>query len=146
MPDGFKIYRRLQVLEVLMNDYGRSRLLPSTLGVAPMVEVLGLFTIIKFHEDIPFPGILIFPIGFLTALTGLIVLETMSGALVTRSKEAVLTWAKTLAGSSPLRRRQFDSLQLLKVKFGNNFLDRVTALITQDFCINQTVSLLIMFK
>lgn len=145
MPEGFKIYRRLQILEVLISDYSRTRLLPCTLGVAPIVEVLGLFTIIKFHDRIPFPGILIFPIGCMTALTGLASLETMSGSVVIRSEEAISTWKKE-AGSNPLRRRKLRSLQSMKIRFGNNYLDRLTALITQDFCLNQTVSLLIMFK
>ncbi|OXA41928.1 hypothetical protein Fcan01_23097 [Folsomia candida] len=145
LSKGFKILRSLQILEVIMNDCGKFKIVPSTLVLAPISQIFALLTIIKFHDRIPLPGLLLFPLGYLTVLCGVSSLQTMSGLLVVTTENCISAWKRDARRKS-YRRRQLLSLQRLKVKFGNsNFLDTLTTLISQNFCLQQTGSLLIMY-
>lgn len=42
-----------------------------------------------------------------------------------------------------ISRRQVSSSYALKVKFGSNFMDRGTPLVIQNFCLTQTMSLIL---
>lgn len=143
MEEGFKTLGNLQVLEILMNDCGKFRIIPNVLAVTPIIQILALLTIIKFHARIPFPGVLIFPMAYLNVLVALTVLETVSGFLMVRSEDLISTW-KIHVRRKSLQKKQLRCLQSLKVRFGNNFLDRLTALVSHNFCLDQTVSFLIM--
>lgn len=48
--------------------------------------------------------------------------------------------------NSATRKRVCRSLPPLKVQFGNNFVEPLTPLVVQEFCIRQTTSLLLMSK
>lgn len=113
----------------------------------PFVEVLSLFVIIKLHTEIPFPGFLIFPEGFVTAFSSIMVFETVAAVLNAKSSKMIAAWKQicyTEKRNAKVKRREVGALRPLIVKFGSNFIDQGTPLVTQDFCVNQTVSLLLM--
>lgn len=140
-PSQFMLYRNLEVLERMLNNYGRGQLVPATLTIGPVVEIVSLFGLIKMHAEIPFPGILVLPMGFSGALCGVSLLEVASGKLRTMSEDMLWSWQH---GRSKYYRRKIQSMQPLTVRFGSNFIDKGTILATQNFCVNQTVSLLMM--
>lgn len=55
----------------------------------------------------------------------------------TQSKVAIKEWKQL---------DWFKRKSLLKVRFGLNFVDELTSLTVLNFCINQTVSLLLIYK
>lgn len=136
------MYRAIQILEVHLNNYGRIRIVPAFMSGVPFIEILSLFVIIKLHDQIPFPGFLIFPEGFITAFTSIMVFETIAAVLNTKSIGVIAAWSQLSTGK--VRRKEVRSLRPLMVKFGQNYIDRGTPLVSQDFCISQTVSLLLM--
>lgn len=144
-PSAAVIYRKLEVLERMLNDYGRGLLIPAAMTVVPVIEITSMLAIIKLHGEISFPGFLIFPLTFLVTFTGLCLLETVSGRLRMASTNLLWHWSRRCdIGDCKYRRRNMRSMQPLTVRFASNFIDRETALVTQNFCLNQIVSLLMM--
>lgn len=74
------------------------------------------------------PGFLIFPLMGVTALY--LYHSYQQGYRIIRIRI-----------SRGILRRHILSCYALKVKFGSNFTDRGTALVIQNFCLHQTVSL-----
>ncbi|XP_035707910.1 uncharacterized protein LOC118435654 [Folsomia candida] len=141
--ESLRLYRGVQILEAQLNDYARIRVMPAFMSGVPFVEVLSLFVIIKLHDQVPLPGFLLFPEGFITAGSALIVYETVAAILNTKSVQTIDIWKQRFSRGKA-KRREVKSLRPLMVKFGSNYIDKGTPLITQDFCINQTVSMLLM--
>lgn len=127
-----------------MNNFRRGRMVPILLTVTPMVEVVALFVTIKWHDIIPLSGFFVFPLIFLFVFIGLVLFLTVAGKLFLRSRKLL----RNLRGGCRTRpkRRELSYLRPLKVQCASNFIDQATALATQDFCINQTVSLLLLYK
>lgn len=136
------IYKRLEVLERLLNDYGRRRIIPAVMIIVPVIEITSISTIIKTHGEIQLPGLLIFSISFLSTFSALALLGTVSGRLRGTSEDLLHSWRSR--GNSKYYRRQVISLQPLTARFGNNLTDKDTTLVTQDFCAGQTASLLML--
>ncbi len=134
-------YRAIQILEMQLNNYASVRIVPIFMGGVPMVEILGVYAVIKFHAQLPLPGLIILTEGYLTAFTAIMVFETLASILNTKSAEMLRVWRQVPNKS---KRKELRALRPLKVKFGSNFIDQGTPLVSQDFCINQIVSLLLM--
>jgi hypothetical protein len=147
---GFLIYRQLQVLERALNDFGHLRILPATMAAVPVAQIVAFFIIIKLHDQIPLSGFLMYPVALIASFSGLAVMQTLSAKLMLESEKLVGKWKRknTFSGvvtkNTKYRRRMIRSMQMLKVRFGSNFIDRDTTLVTQNFCLCQTVSLLIL--
>lgn len=137
------MYRSVQILEAQLNDYSRIRVLPAFMSGGPFVEVLSLFVLIKLHDQIPLPGVVLFLEGFITAASALIVYETVAAIVNTKSVRIIGAWKGQFCRSK-IKRREVTSLKPLMIKFGSSFIDKGTPLITQNFCITQTVSMLLM--
>lgn len=140
---GLKTYKELEVLERMLNDYGRRCLIPAAMSVIPVIEITSMCAMFKMHGEISIPGFFIFLLAFQITFTGLSLLKTVSGRLKVTSENLLENWSR-FRGVSKYYRRKIRAMQPLTVRFASNFLDRETALVTQDFCINQTVSLLMM--
>ncbi len=133
----------MQILEIHLNNYASVRIVPVFMFGVPLVEILSLFAIIKFHSQLPLPGFLILTEGFFTALTSTMVFETVASLLNTRSIEMLSVWRR-LGFKNKVQRKKIRSQRPLKIRYGSNYIDQGTSLVSQDFCINQTVSLLLM--
>jgi hypothetical protein len=145
----FRTYRNLQLLERCLNDFGHLRILPATMAGAPVLQIVAMFAIIKLRDEMQYPGFLIFPMVFIGAFSGLVVMQTLSAKLMLESEDLVGIWKTKnsigpISRNSKYRRRMIQSMQGLKVRFGANFMDRETTLVTQNFCVGQTASLLIL--
>ncbi|OXA56473.1 hypothetical protein Fcan01_08673 [Folsomia candida] len=142
--DNLHIYKALQILEAQLNDYVRLRVMPAFISLVPVIEVLSLFVIIKLHGQVPLPGFLLFPQGFITTGSALIVYETVAAILNTKSAQTIGKWGQQEIYRGKVKRREVRSLRSLMVKFGANYIDKGTPLVTQNFCVSQTVSMLLM--
>lgn len=138
-----QIYRCLQVLEKELNHFGSTQVIPSILIMAPIVQIFCTFVLIKLFRTLPSEGIMTYPYLILIAVTACMVFETFAAQLLTKSAKQCGDW-KMEKNLSKVNRKAIISLQPMRIKMGNNFIDRSTALVTQDFCITQTVSLLLM--
>lgn len=143
-PQQTLIYRELEILERMLNDYGQIRILPPALTIPPIIQITSIFVIIKMREEISFLGFLTFIVAFLSSFLCLVISETITGKLRTVSGNRLGVLSRN-CGNSKYYRRKARSMRPLTTRFGTNFVDRKTALVTQNFCAEQTVSLLMLF-
>lgn len=137
------LYRCLQVLEKLLNSFGSTRVVPGILLVAPLVQIFCTFVLIKLASSMTSEGYITYPFIISICILACMVFETFAAQLGVKSKKLSEDWLKE-PRVTKVSRRQIQSMQSLRIKIGSNFIDRATALVTQDFVITQTVSLLLM--
>ncbi|OXA48545.1 Ubiquitin-like modifier-activating enzyme 1 [Folsomia candida] len=145
--DILLLYKRIQLVEKSFNNFTKNQILPFLISCAVALEVLALFVCIDLHKQIEMPGFLIFPMVMVDSLlTNLMVLTFAS--YVNKNSTKVLS---NLTGSivqipgkrgRNIARRRLRSCPSLKVQIWMNFVNRLTPLTTQTFCLNQTVSLI----
>ncbi|OXA47796.1 hypothetical protein Fcan01_17086 [Folsomia candida] len=112
-------------------------------GPAPILQIFCTFVLIKLSHHLPSQGYLTYPFAIFTCFTVCMVFETFAAQLFVNSEHLYTDWKKEL-GLTKVNRRGIRALRPMRMKVGSNFIDRGTALVTQDFCINQTVSLLLL--
>lgn len=134
---ALKIDRELEVFERMFNDFAQGRLAPAAMIVIPIIEITSIFATLKMYSEIPFPGILVFPL----AVVVLMAQCPRNGRVKVTSGSVRGAWSGKV-GASKATRRSIRAMRPITVRFGSNFMDRETALLTQDFCVNQIVSLL----
>ncbi len=135
-------YRQLQLIEKQMNVTLRSFFIPGCLTFTTIGEIFTLFVCIKLHQEIPIQAFAFFPMLGLDLILVIGVDFASLGFIYLRSQEFV-EGCKKLNGVK-LVRRQTRSFPPLKIRFGMNFIDELTGMTILDFCLNQTVSLLLM--
>jgi hypothetical protein len=137
-------YRYIQILEILVNEFGQSKFVPVSIVLIPMMEILGLFGTVKLYDVVPLPGFIIYPYAYFCAMVVLLLYVATSGKLFDTSKNILNLW-RTLKATK-LRRKIIKSLQPLKIKFGSNFIESSTSLVIQSFCLKTVVDLLLLYK
>lgn len=80
--------------------------------MAPIVQIMSMFAVVKMHGEISFPGFLVFLILFLTSFTGLLVLQTVWKLRVI-SENLLFSWRGANRNSKYNRRKVIDS----KIRF-----------------------------
>lgn len=138
-----KLYRCLQVLEKEQNRFGSERVVPAILVVAPIVQIFCTFVLIKLARSLTSEGYITYPFIISVCVVACMLFETFAAQLGIKSKKLSGDWLME-KNISKINRRVIKSFQPIRIKVGSNFIDRGTALVTQDFCITQTVSLLLM--
>lgn len=139
-----KGYRQLQVKEKMHNSSYKGRILPvCALGV-PFIQILSGFALTAlFGKASPFVTS-IFLVLYLDAVgLGLTVL-TATSIINVKSGEWVNNLRSRVVGKDIYFRRVQLSFRPLRLEFGNNFVDRLTPLVIQEFCSRQTASLLVL--
>jgi hypothetical protein len=138
-----KLYRCLQVLEKKLNAFASPRIVPALLFVGPMVEIFCTFVLIKLGRQLPSQGFMTYPMIIAIIVLALTMYETFAAEMGVKSERLMWLWRKEDRVSKS-QRKEIIALQPLRVKIGSCFIDRGTALVTQDLCLNQIVSLLLL--
>lgn len=139
-------YRELQILENLLNSCVRYRIFQVVAFFSPICQILGGITIIKFHSVLNLSHLIFFFVVYTASLVLGWVLFSGSGIIYVRS----VSWLSRVKcgfgcnGRSKIDRRALMSMAPLRVWFGSNFVDCLTPLVIQHFCLVQTVTLLLL--
>jgi len=131
----------------MFNDCTRFQATPALMVSNPAIQIFSGFVTVKLHNEIPMPGFLYFPVQFVDCCVLGIGILTVASYPWEKSKYMIMTLKQLkAAGNNEYTRKMLRSLFPIKVMFGNgnNFIDKLTPLIMQDFVINQTVSLLLL--
>lgn len=143
---GVSDYRKLQVLEKIVNSVLRDRIFAVMGYFTPFIQLILCFVAIKlFHT----PEVDIFRrVVFIWSYIGLLCLTLIVFSVAGNVIRISSKWILVCKGRSrsALTRRMCRSLSILKIQFGNNFVEPLTPLVLQEFCIQQTASLLILFN
>lgn len=140
-----RMYRSLQLLEIGLNDAIKGQIVPAMIGVCPWLQVFSLFVSINFYREIPLPGYAVFPMLFVDALLCNLIIGTLAGQI--NLTERVLADMKRQLKRYAVRswyRKELLACAPLRIKFGQNFIDKGTPLVIEDFCFDQTVNLILL--
>lgn len=134
----------MQIVEKVLNDYMRYRIVPAVITVIPGLQIVPQYVCIKLHDVIPMPGFLLFPTYFLDCTLVNILVFTMASWVNSASEGIIRKWRQR-AGMKrkSVLRKQMLACCPLKIRFGINNIDRGTPLNIQNFCMDQTVQLLL---
>lgn len=134
-------YRQLQLIETQMNVTFRALFIPGGFTTASVIVIFSLYVCIKMHSAIRMPGFAFYPTLLIDAMLVIGVDFASAGGVYSKSKRFVTICRKW--NSRKALRLEGKSLQPLKIRFGMNFIDELTSLTILDFCLSQTVSLLL---
>ncbi|OXA45375.1 hypothetical protein Fcan01_20176 [Folsomia candida] len=137
-------YRRVQVLEKLLNACIRDKIFFRTAILIPTLQIVISFAAIKLlhsgHELIA--GVFMW--SYLLALSFTLLMFSVAAKVYGMSQK----WITDCRGDSRTKyAKKFDrSLRPLRLQFGNNFVEVLTPLVVQEFCLRQMMSLLLVTK
>lgn len=146
LKTGISGYRKLQVLEKIVNSVIRDRIFATYGYFLPFVQLSLCFMAIKIWQspDANIARMAIFVSPYLGLLTFTMVAFSVAGNVIRISAEWILRFKGK--NKSAFKRRVCRSLAPLRIQFGNNFVEQLTPLVIQEFCIRQTASLLLVWK
>lgn len=143
---SFRVYHHIQLLAKLYNFCLQSVFIPTQMTAACLVIIIGLYTCIKLHSEIPMPGLAFFPLLALDELS-MILISQSAADVYTRSHIFVRDapkWGKTL-GRGEFITKIMKATKVIKIRFGStNYIDKMTPLVYLNFCLTQTVSLVLL--
>lgn len=141
------VYRKLQVLEKILNAAVKTRVLPTNSFVLPVLQIASCFALVKLHDQLDFSELPIYVVVYVDVVvfntltfTGAARVYILGDNLLRRLWEKIRGGRK---GNSRGKRMMLKSFRRLRVEFGNNFVDRLTPLVLQDFCAKQSISMLV---
>lgn len=139
------IYRCIQLLEKCLNDFLMVKIVPALITFVPGIQILGQYICVKMHHDVRMPGFLIFPLLTIDAALINIIIFTLASRVNSVSIKVLATHEKY---SSKFKRtsaikKSIRACAVLKIKFGSNYIDNGTPLVIQNFCADQTMSLIL---
>ncbi|OXA46128.1 hypothetical protein Fcan01_19255 [Folsomia candida] len=142
----FRTYRCIQLLDKVQNSAMKGQVVPAVLGLIPQIQVFSLFVCIRLYSSIQLPNFLLFPLILTDATVVNLVINTLAAGVYTNSSMVLKNMTRGLE-TFPFRsgfRRELIACQPTKVQFGQNFVDKGTPLVIENFCFNSTVSLLLL--
>ncbi|OXA40964.1 hypothetical protein Fcan01_24333 [Folsomia candida] len=135
-------YRKVQVFEKLLNACTRERIFLKTAILAPTFQIMLSVVSIKMIQmgqgifAVMFTWVYFFALGFT-------LLAFSAAAKVFGASQEWISGCKLAADKSKCARRFHKSLRPLRLQFGNNFVEVLTPLIVQEFCVSQAISFLL---
>ncbi|OXA40373.1 putative AC9 transposase [Folsomia candida] len=141
-PRFTRRYRKLQILEVVLNFAIRDKVFPTFLVSCPSMQILATFVCIKYHDGMAGTHLIFLALLSLDTEVLNVIYCTAAGVVYEKSE----TYLKGLKGlvRGKEERKMLKSYTPLRVRFGSNFMDRLTPLVIQQFCAIQTMNLLLL--
>ncbi|OXA47609.1 hypothetical protein Fcan01_17605 [Folsomia candida] len=142
-----RTYRQVHIVEKMFNDYLMARITPAIVMAIPAIQIVTQFVSVTMHDQIAMPGFLVFPLFLVNGFINNVLVFTLASWINSTSKEMLEKFGRQVAhvggkGRAYLR-KEVQSLNCMKIKFGTNFIDRGTPLVIQNFCLAQTMSLVL---
>jgi hypothetical protein len=141
-------YKEFQLLISMFNDIYQTNFFVNVMACGVFIIVSSGFFLISTHhvDNLPVVTLLLLPIT-LTAYAIVILIFSLASKVWSNSLEFKSAWTRNhQMGNkwSSLSRKEQKSIQNLKIKVGAcNFIEKNTPFILVSFCIEQTVSLLL---
>lgn len=128
-----------------MNSYVTQRIVPALIIGGPILQIVAQYVCIKIRDEIEMPGFLVFPLLLLDATLLNVLVFTCASWVYNVSVQVMRTQERNLLTDkkNSVLRRSAKACAVLKIKFGSNFIDNGRPLVIQNFCLNQTASLIL---
>lgn len=113
------------------------------------IQVIGLYALIAMYDAIDKMILLIFLVGFVNSILCVFIMLGQASRVYPTSVTAVMKFQKCVAlsphATNKFLKRIVRSWRPMKVQFfSSNFFDQLTPLVIEHFCIDTTISLLIL--
>lgn len=137
---SFLKYRKLQVVEKLVNSCERNRIFP-IIAMAAVMEIMGGFVAIKYHSSVETTHLVSLLTIVLLCLVFTVIVFGGAGSIYKKSCRWLIT-AKNhnQAHKTPSHRITYAVENQVRI----NFVNALTPLVVQHFCIIQTLNLLLL--
>ncbi|OXA41604.1 hypothetical protein Fcan01_23852 [Folsomia candida] len=140
--DQIIFYRRIQIYEKTLNSCIRDRIFLTLALLGPLFQVWVGYALIQVANSGNIVilalcgvmyGAMFFMILFVFSVTGIV-------------NRVSWYWIATrrMIGTKKVVRKTMKSLVPVRIQFGNNFVEPLTPLVVQEYCVRQTVSLLLL--
>lgn len=138
-------YRMIQLIEKIMNAFLMEKVAPSLVCGMPLLQIVLQYVTITMYGGIAMPVFLMFPMTMVNAIVNNILIFTLASWVFNSSVKSLKKLEMRILQCTrrSVIRKQLKSCGRLKIKFGSNFIDSGTPLVIQDFCFNQTMSLIL---
>lgn len=139
---AFVEYRKLHVLEKLLNSCIRHRIFPMIAFFCPVVQILSSYLLVELHGHVNWSQLILFSTVFLDVLMLNVTIFSGCATVFKRSRR----WLAKVKGEkmSKMNKKMLVSMIPLRVWFGESFIDGITPLVIQEFCSLQTMNLLLL--
>lgn len=138
-------YRQVHILEKMLNDFLMTKISPAVVIFIPAVQIVSQFVSVMMHDKIAMPGFLIFPLFLVDGFVANVLVFTLASWVNSTPHDMLVKYGRRLdnisVGGSYLR-KEVKALNSMKIKFWSNYIDRGTPLMIQNFCLAQTMSLI----
>ncbi|OXA53838.1 hypothetical protein Fcan01_10304 [Folsomia candida] len=140
---SFSKYRELKVYEKLLNSCTKSRILLTVALLAPAIQILLSCVSIKLFQSENTRKIeaFLFIWVYILALVFTIFLFSAAAQINNLSMNWISLFKRKCRNR--VERRMHKSLMSLRLEFGNNFVEALTPIVVQEFCVRQTVTSLL---
>lgn len=139
-----KGYRQLQVWEKIHNSSYRGRILLISIFAIPMLQILSGFGVITLFHNANLFQIFTFLVTYLDAVVFGLAISTFASTIYVKSEGWIRNVKPRSGKNARYLRRVHKSFRPLRLELGNNFVDGMTPLVMQEFCISQTASLVLL--
>jgi len=138
--------KSVTVLQKILNATLKRTVIPGIFCGLWIMQILLLYGTIKllpgFGNNL---SLLVFYLGlYLNVSVGSIIATTFASRVFTTSYNLIDSWKKRQHSYNKVRQKQLASLAPTHIKCGDNFIDKSTAIVAQNFIANQTVSLILL--
>ena len=143
---GFSLkYREIQVSENLYNCLVRWRIFPTTIVIAMVIQIFTCFILLAYVDKVATViHLIILVAALLENVFFSLSFLSVSGRLHSKSK----TWIQHAkqGNLSKYQRKCLKSFKCVRIYFGTNFVDEMTPIRVQMFCITTAIKLLLMSR
>lgn len=142
VENQFSVYRKIQIYEKTLNSSIRDRIFLLMALLCPLFQVLAGFASIVAANSGNFSILVV--CGMLYCVVLSVTLISFSAAA--KVSQITQIWIMSTRAKCKIKvdRKTLKSLVSLRIQFGMNFVEALTPLVVQEFCVQQTTSLLLL--
>lgn len=135
-------YRRIQIFEKTLNSCIRDRIFLTLAFLGPLFQVLAGFALIEVANS---KNISIL-VGCGLIYVVILIMTLLNFCVAGQINRLSLNWIKCRGRlcKSKIFTRKMKSLVSVRIQYGSNFVEALTPLVVQEFCVRQTTSLLLL--
>lgn len=142
--DQVKIYRKIGIFEKILNSCIRSRIFLTLALLGPAFQILTGFALIEVVNSPDLSILLACRVIYVGVVAVTLICFSVAGQ-VNQISGSWITGRRAIC-KSRADRQQLRSLVPLRIQFGTNYVEALTPLVVQEFCVQQTASLLILTR
>lgn len=136
-------YRELQITEKILNSIFRTRVFLPLLVAVPLIQILSGVAFLTQYHTTGSLFLIVFVVTWFEATFTTMLSLSAGSVIYTKTSDWILD-GRRQGGGRELGRKLLKSCRPLRLEFGSNFIDRLTPLVMQEFCVRNTASLLLL--